>query len=281
MKEKKSRKFIIFSLIITFIILLTTIYYPYTFEVREYKIQNKNIPDSFVGLKIVHFSDVHYGTTIKENEFKNIVKKINDIRPDLVLFTGDLFDKNIDYSTKELDTLKKELGAIKSKLGKFAVTGNHDYKNNTFNAIMDESGFKIFKNSYSFIYHKDLTPIFIGGVPSSLQDKQDFEELFSYQLAEEDNQQYYKIILMHEPDNITKLNTYDIDLVLAGHSHNGQIRLPFIGAVITPQGAKNYYDDYYKVDKTDLFISGGLGTSTLPVRLLNKPSINLYRLYNN
>ena len=281
MKEKKSRKFIIFSLLVILIIALTTIYYPYTFEVREYKIQNKSIPDSFVGLKIVHFSDVHYGTTIKENELQKIIKKINDIRPDLVLFTGDLFDKNISYSTEELDTLKKELSTIKADLGKFAVTGNHDYENNTFDAIMDESGFKILKNNYNLIYHKDLTPILIGGVPSSLQDKQNFEELFSYQQPENENQQYYKIILMHEPDNVTKLNTYDVDLVLAGHSHNGQVRLPFIEAVITPKGAKNYYDEYYKVNKTDLFISGGLGTSTLPVRLLNKPSINLYRLYNN
>lgn len=281
MKEKKSRKFIIFSLLVILIIALTTIYYPYTFEVREYKIQNKSIPDSFVGLKIVHFSDVHYGTTIKENELQKIIKKINDIRPDLVLFTGDLFDKNISYSTEELDTLKKELSTIKADLGKFAVTGNHDYENNTFDAIMDESGFKILKNNYNLIHHKDLTPIFIGGVPSSLQDKQDYEELFSYQQEENENQPYYKIILMHEPDNVTKLNTYDVDLVLAGHSHNGQVRLPFIGAVITPKGAKNYYDEYYKVNKTDLFISGGLGTSTLPVRLLNKPSINLYRLYNN
>lgn len=281
MKEKKSRKFIIFSLLVILIIALTTIYYPHAFEVREYKIQNKNIPDSFVGLKIVHFSDVHYGTTIKENELQKIIKKINDIRPDLVLFTGDLFDKNISYSTEELDTLKKELSTIKADLGKFAVTGNHDYENNTFDAIMDESGFKILKNNYNLIHHKDLTPILIGGVPSSLQDKQNFEELFSYQQPENENQQYYKIILMHEPDNVTKLNTYDVDLVLAGHSHNGQVRLPFIGAVITPKGAKNYYDEYYKVNKTDLFISGGLGTSTLPVRLLNKPSINLYRLYNN
>lgn len=281
MKEKKSQKFIRFSLLVILIIALTTIYYPYTFEVREYKIQNKSIPDSFVGLKIVHFSDVHYGTTIKENELQKIIKKINDIRPDLVLFTGDLFDKNISYSTEELDTLKKELSTIKADLGKFAVTGNHDYENNTFDAIMDESGFKILKNNYNLIYHKDLTPILIGGVPSSLQDKQDYEELFSYQQEENENQPYYKIILMHEPDNVTKLNTYDVDLVLAGHSHNGQVRLPFIGAVITPKGAKNYYDEYYKVNKTDLFISGGLGTSTLPVRLLNKPSINLYRLYNN
>ena len=70
------------------------------------------------------------------------------------------------------------------------------------------------------------------------------------------------------------------NLILAGHSHHGQIRLPLIGAIILPDGAKKYYNGYYEFNKTKLYISNGIGTSTINFRLFNKPSFNLYRITN-
>ena len=87
----------------------------------------------------------------------------------------------------------------------------------------------------------------------------------------------YQIVLTHEPDISDKIvDNYDIDLILAGHSHNGQIRLPIIGAIYKPPGAKKYYDEHYKIDNTNLYISSGIGVSTINYRFLNKPSINFY-----
>ncbi len=86
---------------------------------------------------------------------------------------------------------------------------------------------------------------------------------------------------MHEPDFINEIDYNTFNLILAGHSHNGQIRLPFIGAIILPPGAKKYYKEYYKLNNTDLFISSGLGTSNLDIRLFNKPSFNFYRITKN
>ena len=71
---------------------------------------------------------------------------------------------------------------------------------------------------------------------------------------------------------------YQVNLILAGHSHNGQVRLPFIGAIYTPIGAKKYYDNYYNVSGTKLYISSGIGVSTTNYRLWNHPSINFYRI---
>jgi predicted MPP superfamily phosphohydrolase len=90
----------------------------------------------------------------------------------------------------------------------------------------------------------------------------------------------YNIMIMHEPDYVEQLEKNNFDLILAGHSHNGQVRIPFVGAIVKPIGAKKYYKEYYKVNNTDLYISSGLGTSTLDVRLFNKPSFNFYRLTN-
>ena len=75
------------------------------------------------------------------------------------------------------------------------------------------------------------------------------------------------------------MKNYNYDLVLSGHSHLGQLRLPLFGAIYVPRGSKTYYDEHYKLDKADLYISGGLGTNTLKLRFFNKPSFNLYRFY--
>ena len=72
----------------------------------------------------------------------------------------------------------------------------------------------------------------------------------------------------------------DFDLVLSGHSHGGQVRLPIIGKIITPPGSKKYYDEYYNVNDTKMYVSYGLGTSLLRLRLFDHPSFNLYRIYS-
>ena len=73
--------------------------------VNEYKVESKEIPDSFDGLKIVHFSDIHYGTTVNEKELKNIVSKINELKPDIVFFTGDFFDKDVSLNDDDLKNI--------------------------------------------------------------------------------------------------------------------------------------------------------------------------------
>ncbi len=89
----------------------------------------------------------------------------------------------------------------------------------------------------------------------------------------------YKIILCHEPDYIdTIVKDYNVDLVLSGHSHNGQINIPYIKKFFLPKGSRKYYDNYYKVQDTDLYVSSGVGLSRLNLRMFNKPSINFYRI---
>ena len=90
----------------------------------------------------------------------------------------------------------------------------------------------------------------------------------------------YKIILVHEPDYIDTITSKynNTNLVLAGHSHNGQINIPYIKKLLLPEGSKKYYNNYYKVNNTNLYISSGLGESNINFRLFNKPSINFYRI---
>ena len=86
--------------------------------------------------------------------------------------------------------------------------------------------------------------------------------------------------MVHEPDFADNIiNEYSVDLILSGHSHNGQIRIPLVGALYTPENAKKYYDEYYSINNTDLYISSGIGVSKYNYRLFNHPSFNLYRIY--
>ena len=132
-------------------------------------------------------------------------------------------------------------------------------------------------NTSKKIYYKSNESIEIKGCTSILKTKPDLDKLF------EDETSDYVIFLAHEPDTLLSVEKYNIDLMLSGHSHKGQVVIPFVGPIIKTSGSKTYYMDQYKVGETELFVSSGVGTSGLKLRLFNKPSINLYRLnkYNH
>lgn len=280
------RKFIVITCIIVLIISGLLLYSRFVatsgLNVKEYKVVNDKISDEYHGLKIVHLSDIHFGSTITENDLDHLVNKVNELNPDIVVITGDIIDERISYDKNILiDYLKK----IQSKLGKFAISGNHDLPLDDFNSIVEESGFTNLDNTYKLIYANSSKPIIISGISSNYSDSSNIDTKtakFDNYIANltDDIKPIYSILLIHEPDFIDSLNIDNYDLILAGHSHGGQVKLPLIKKLYTPYGAKKYYDEYYKVNQTDLYISSGLGTSKLKFRLFNRPSINFYRITN-
>lgn len=280
MRKKEEKKKSFFAKFLTYLLLIGFILLLYSHFVgtkgliiREYNVTNDKIPSSFNGFKIIHFSDLHYGTTIKEKELKNLVSEINSLKPDLVVFTGDLLDGDYVPNENDIKVLIRELNLIDSSIGNYIIRGNHDSWKE-YQKIIDNINFKDLNNKNELIYDKDNTPILLVGLDDCLENKTNIDEAFNYEYEED----YYTILLLHEPDLMDKL-TKHVDLALAGHSHNGQIRLPFIGKLYTPNGSKKYYDEVYNLNDTTLYISGGLGTSKVPFRLLVKPSFNFYRLY--
>lgn len=280
------RKFIVITCVIILIISGLLLYSRFIatsgLNVKEYKVVNDKIIDEYHGLKIVHLSDIHFGSTITENDLDHLVNKVNELNPDIVVITGDIIDERISYDKNILINYLKQ---IQSKLGKFAISGNHDLPLDDFNSIVEESGFTNLDNTYKLIYANSSKPIIISGISSNYSDSSNIgtktAEFDSY-IANltDDIKPIYSILLIHEPDFIDSLNIDNYDLILAGHSHGGQVKLPLIKKLYTPYGAKKYYDEYYKINQTDLYISSGLGTSKLKFRLFNRPSINFYRITN-
>lgn len=277
------KKFIRFLFILLLIILLLLIYCRYEgtrgLITKEYKIETNSIPSSFDGLKVLHFSDLHYLRVVDDNMLKKVVEEINLINPDIVIFTGDLIDKDFNINDKQKEQLITLLKSINSKYGKYSIIGNHDYikDKEEIETIYNESNFILLQNTYDIIYNSENEKIFLGGLDTYSYDKADIDKVMNY-FKDNDNIDY-KIILVHEPDYIDTITSkYDVDLVLAGHSHNGQINIPFIKNFILPYGSQKYYKNYYNVNNTPLYISSGIGESRINLRFLNKPSINFYRI---
>lgn len=264
-KEEKTKKILKILKIISIIILSITLLIIYArfkatsgLKVNEYKITNDKIPEKFHGTKLIQISDIHFGNTTNIKELKNIIKKINETKPDILILTGDLLDKQIteEEKTQLINTLKE----IKVTIDKYAITGDKDYDETLWNEIIEQSGFININNKEKYIYNKNNSKIKISNIDTN-------------------NEETYSIYVMHEPDNVDNLQN-KFDLILAGHSLNGQINIPLIKQILLPKGAKKYYKKHYIVNSTDMYISSGIGTTNFKYRLFNKPSINLYRLTN-
>lgn len=268
--NKKSHVFIKILIILIIIIVLIILYGRYIntkgLKVKETPIYNETLPSAYNGLKIAHFSDVHYGRTTNEEDLEKVINAINEYKPDIIIFTGDLFDSN-KISEKEQESVTKALESLEANLFKLAVIGDYDTKYlETYKEILNDSEFILLDNENKLIYHNSNEPLNFIGI-TEVDEKT--SDLYT------DN---FNITLMHKPDNITKLE--HSTLVFAGHSLGGQVVIPFIGGIIKQDGANTYLDEHYTVNDKELYISNGIGTQKYSFRLFNKPSITLYRLYS-
>lgn len=287
LEEKQERKKgNVFKKILIIILLLIVLFYlyirfgePNRLIVKEYAIVDNNLPYSFHGMKIVHFSDILYGTTMNEKNLEKVVEQINTLKPDVVLFTGDLFNSSIKLNEESKNRLKEILKNIEATYKKYAVVGDNDYiDKNSFNDIMESAGFFILNNKNDFLYYGGNDPLLFIGTNSLLEKEYDLKTAYT---STEDITSVYKIWLSHEPIILDELEKEDItpNLIFTGHTLNGLIKTPFGGTLLKQQGVNHYLDNIYKEENTNMYISSGLGTYKYNVRFLNPPSINLYRLY--
>ncbi len=281
--KEQIKKIIIISLKIIFAILIISIsFFSYTtyisttkVGVREYRIKNKKIPPTFNGIKIIQLSDLHYGSTMTLKEVKKITNLVNERKPDIIVYTGDLISTESKIDNKEKEKLINELKKMNSTLGKYAILGDEDKEE--ISTIYNQSDFTLLKNEYDLIYKEDNTPILLIGL-SSLKNNQDIEQAYSYFKEETHNSNIYTITILHEPDVVDKI-TYNTDLFLAGHSHNGNIQIPIINyPIVKYENAMKYNKEYYNLNNSKLYISSGLGTNKIDLRLFCRPTINFFRL---
>lgn len=281
-EEKKGGKLLSIFLFLIIVVVTIFLYAKYRgikgLIVKEYRVESEILTSNFSGLKIVHFSDLLYKSTVDKDDVKNLVNRINELKPDIVVFTGDLINKNAKITNEDIEFLEEELESISAKIGKYAIYGDEDYSVESYKTIMEKGKFKILNNSYDEIFYKNNDSMFIVGLPSSLKEEVKLEEAFAF--YKEDEKRKFIIVLVHDGKTIKFLDesTYEVDLVLGGHSLNGSVVIPYYGGVFIDDGSYKYYQEHYSKGITDIYISSGIGTNKYPYRIFNKPSFNLYRL---
>ncbi|MFD2443333.1 metallophosphoesterase [Bacillus sp. CGMCC 1.16607] len=249
---------------------------PRLLKVASHSITHTDIPSSFNGFKIVQFSDTHLGFQYNLDQFKKMLNQINQLQPDVIFFTGDLMDAPNQYPyAEEIIPLLKNLQA---PFGKYAIYGNHDhggYGSDIYKNIMDQSEFTLLLNQSEQISMVDKSRIHIIGLDDAMLGKPNFSKAF-HQIPSNE----YKILLSHAPDLADEAVKYNVQIQLSGHSHGGQIKIPFVGALITPPFAKKYVEGFYEIENLLLYVNRGIGTTRLPFRFLSKPEITMFTLSN-
>lgn len=280
MKKKKIISFLIFIVLIIVCFILYARYIGTTgVKVIETPVVDNDIPTSFEGFKIVEFADIHYGNTTSLKDIKLLVNKINQLKPDLIIFAGDLFDNSIKISENDVNSLKEELSKIDDTVNKYAVKGDQDYSNLTdFETIFKYANFTILDNSNELVYYKNTVPIKIVGTTSILKSKIDYNSAFTT-LGDEND--YFTILIAHEPTIVNEIKDYKVNVLFTSHSLGGLINIPFVGGLIHLKGTDNYTKGLYNVGNVKMYVNSGIGTQDYKFRFNNRPSIDLFRLYNN
>jgi len=248
---------------------------PATLKITKEIITSHNIPTPFNHFKIVQFSDTHLGFQYSFSQLEKLVQKINDQKPDLIVFTGDLIDEPQTFQSSQ--RLVEILQQLQAKVGKFWIYGNHDhggYGTEMVNDIMTQANFQLLKNSHENI-ELENEAITLAGVDDLILGSPDLDVALS-----SSNEEQFTILLAHEPDYASVAVDHSVDVQLSGHSHGGQVRFPFIGHLYTPIYAEKYVQGKYELNngKFLLYVNRGIGTTRLPFRFLCKPEIHVFTL---
>ncbi|MCI1775568.1 MAG: metallophosphoesterase [Paenibacillus lautus] len=244
---------------------------PRQLDITRHTLTFPALPKAFDGMRIVQFSDLHLGFHAGGDNAARVVQAIHHEKPDMICFTGDMVDGNAE----DMRAAIQPLAQLKAPLGLFSILGNHDYGDvEKLIALEEEAGFRVLRND-AVKLRREGAVFAVAGLDDGIWGTPDPEAAIR-DLPEG----MFKLLLMHEPDYADTAAAYPFHLQLSGHSHGGQIRLPWMGEVITPPGAKRYVQGLYTVGSQgmQLYVNRGIGTTHLPFRFLCKPELTVLTL---
>ena len=274
-------------LLIVIALLLSCSYQNRHLETTYYTYKAEQLGADLEGYRIVQISDLHNVKFGKNNQ--KLVVRIRECEPDMIVLTGDLVDSNhtnVDRAVQFVDEIVKICPV-------YYVTGNHEYwlEKSEYDEPMDglvSAGVVILDNQVVEISRGDAKFRLVGLDDRSLADGT-LEALLSDESIrnnqaeqkeetadnEDSGEKELTVVLAHEPQYLARYAGTGVDLVLSGHAHGGQFRLPFVGGIVAPdQGfLPEYTAGEYYMNGTEMIVSRGLGNSVIPVRLFNYPEI--------
>lgn len=241
-------------------------------DVKKVEIHLPNLPPGFRGFTIALFSDTHLGFFYSARHLNKVVELISAQQADLICFAGDLVESK--KSLRSLKSVIPVLSRLKGSFGKYAILGNHDVLAGADEVAsgLKKCGFQVLVNQLQVI-EKEGQQLLLMGLDDVRYGDPDLDRMI-HQVS---GQNTY-ILLVHEPDFADRTRHYPIDLQLSGHSHGGQVCLPFGKPILTTKLGKKYPSGLYRVQSLWVYTSKGIGTTKLPIRFLCRPEITLITL---
>lgn len=242
------------------------------YQIKEIRLKINNLPKAFKGWKIVQFSDIHLGFHYEIEDLKSVVKIINSLNPDIIFFTGDLIQIGNKEPERAIPLLKE---FIEIRGGKWGVIGNHDFiTKDQIIYVLESAQFKVLENSHDFIEYNQQR-LYIAGIDDVMYGFPNVGKAIEG-LTEND----CILLLAHEPDIADESSKFPISAQFSGHSHGGQVRLPFYGPIIKQRLARNYTNGLYHVGENNmpLYVNRGIGTTNIAVRFFCRPEITVFHL---
>lgn len=279
MKSKK-RYWMLIPAIVLIGLVLWIVWANDTPVLTQYTVSEDALPQDFDGYRIAQISDLHNASLGRNN--KKILTLLKRAEPDIIAITGDLVDSRKTNTKRALAFVEEAVKIAPC----YYVSGNHEARIAQYSTLLqslDQLGVTVLEDGSAQLLSGD-SEIQITGVRDPSFDT-DYLSGDSYGVMREKlpalvHSDSYTILLSHRPELFAVYAENDVELVLSGHAHGGQFRLPFVGGVFAPnQGFFPKYDEgVYSEGRTDMVVSCGLGNSLFPFRINNRPEVILVEL---
>lgn len=241
-------------------------------QVNTYQVPVRYLPSAFEGFRIVQLADLHYNLFTPLPFVRYVIGLINSIPRDIVVCTGDYV--NGRNTTRPIDRVWPALQELSAPMGVYAVLGNHDHHANAARSIywLKESGFGLRRKIARL--EKNGQSLWLAGAGDTWMDHTPLDALLD-PIPEEGR----RIVLAHNPDTADQPHTRRCDLFICGHTHGGQVKIPFYGPAILPVRNKTYTQGLQQSLRNEpVFICKGIGWAFLPIRLNCAPEIAVLEL---
>ena len=281
-KKKKTLRWI--AALLLAVLIAWTLWGNTALELNTYTVTSEKLPESFDGYRIAHVSDLHNAQMGEENE--NLLAMLREAKPDMIAITGDIIDSRKLDMDIALDFIREAVKIAPC----YYVSGNHEGRLDDYDVMkvqMETAGVTVLEDTAVQITREGQSITLIGLQDPSfhgIYKPENIEKLADTQLTQlYTNKDAFTVMLFHRPSYFEVYADHGVDLVLSGHMHGGQFRLPFLGGLYTP--SHGFFPDYdggiYTQDDTTMLVSRGIGNSVVPIRFNNRPEVILIELKTN
>jgi predicted MPP superfamily phosphohydrolase len=247
-------------------------------EVKPVDIHIPSLPPAFDGLNVVQLSDIHLDEFTEPFMLRQAVDRINRLQPDIVLLTGDYVSFEItsrDYCLRAAWHCARMLDELQCKQ-RYAILGNHDLwlDRDEVTAALKANGMTVLTNAHLPL-ERGGSRVWLVGLDDPVCGKPDPEKAIPGRIRNVASEPV--IVMCHAPDYADEFLDHpaakSIDLMLSGHTHGGQVRLPFIGPLDLPPGGRRYVEGWFRLQDMQLYVNRGIGTVGVPFRFDCPPEI--------